>query len=72
MGNSVLKSGFHLCKVRKTGNLCSFLVPEELVDQFRLRPKLLRKILRDLLSQWDETLIRKRFLGRRSVYAKYQ
>ncbi|TGK31077.1 DUF1564 family protein [Leptospira gomenensis] len=68
----VLKSGFHLCKVRSKGNLCSFLIPEELVAQFRLRPKLLRKTLHDLLSQWDEALIRKRFLGKRSVYAKYQ
>lgn len=72
MKNSSLKSGFALCSIRKSGNLCSFLIPEDLVRTYSLHPKRLRKILHFLLSNWDETLIRKRFLGKRLVYARYQ
>lgn len=71
MKNSSLKSGFTLCSIRKSGNLCSFLIPEDLVRTYSLHPKRLRKILHFLLSNWDETLIRKRFLGKR-LYARYQ
>ncbi|WP_025183352.1 DUF1564 family protein [Leptospira kirschneri] len=72
MRNSSLKSDFALCSIRKSGNLCSFLIPENLVRSSRLHPKILRKTLHFLLSNWDETLIRKRFLGKRLVYARYQ
>ncbi|EMJ92536.1 PF07600 family protein [Leptospira alstonii serovar Pingchang str. 80-412] len=72
MGNSSFKSGFTSYSVRKSGNLCSFLIPEHLVCSTRLRPKALRKTLHLLLSHWDETLVRKRFLGKRLAYARYQ
>ncbi len=72
MKNSSFKSGFTFCSIRKSGNLCSFLIPENLVRTNRLQPKILRKTLHFLLSHWDETLIRKRFLGKRLVYARYQ
>ncbi|AVQ13092.1 PF07600 family protein [Leptospira santarosai] len=72
MKNSSFKSGFTFCSIRKSGNLCSFLIPENLVRTYRLQPKVLRNTLHSLLSHWDETLIRKRFLGKRLAYARYQ
>ncbi len=72
MKHSSLKSGFSFCPIRKSGNLCSFLIPENLVRTNQLQPKILRKTLHSLLSRWDETLIRKRFLGKRLAYARYQ
>lgn len=42
------------------------------VDFRGLEAKLLRSSLRDLLLRFDEVLIRKKFLGKRLVYARYQ
>nr|WP_228036613.1 DUF1564 family protein [Leptospira borgpetersenii] len=72
MKYSSLKSGFSFCPIRKSGNLCSFLIPENLVRTNQLQPKILRKTLHSLLSRWDETLIRKRFFGKKLAYARYQ
>ncbi|EMO23540.1 hypothetical protein LEP1GSC168_0778 [Leptospira santarosai str. HAI134] len=45
MKNSSFKSGFTFCSIRKSGHLCSFLIPENLVRTYRLQPKVLRNLI---------------------------
>ncbi|PJZ51356.1 DUF1564 family protein [Leptospira adleri] len=72
MRTSSLRSGVSSCEIRRKGHLCTLLIPMRFVDFRGLEAKLLRSSLRDLLLRFDEVLIRKKFLGKRLVYARYQ
>ncbi|WP_232380532.1 DUF1564 family protein [Leptospira ainlahdjerensis] len=72
MGNSSLRSGVTSCEIRRKGNLCTLLIPDAFVISRGLEARFLRSSLRDLLFRFDEVLIRKKFLGKRLVYARYQ
>ncbi|WP_232371547.1 DUF1564 family protein [Leptospira ainazelensis] len=72
MRKSSLRSGFASCEIRKKGHLCTLLIPEGFVVSNGLKARFLRLSLRRLLVRFDEVLIRKKFLGKRLVYARYQ
>ncbi|RHX87447.1 DUF1564 family protein [Leptospira stimsonii] len=69
---SSLCSGVASCEIRRKGHLCSLLIPEYFVREKGLKARFLRSSLSVLLLRFDEALIRKKFLGKRLVYAKYQ
>ncbi|WP_346725457.1 DUF1564 family protein [Leptospira stimsonii] len=72
MGTSSLRSGIASCGIWRKGHLCTLLIPARFALEKGLEPKLLRSSLRNLLLRYDEVLIRKKFLGKRLVYARYQ